>query len=131
MSEQSTVSGEQLDTLLVRLREACLFLIKADALGIGALATLATIFKLEGAQALLAASELNWVLRALGLLLTASLALWGFLVVLRVDQKQWVNVLVSWAGRILFLLLVMAHTLSLSYATGFVFGYLESMRLRL
>ena len=100
-------------------------------MGIGALATLATIFKLEGAQALLAASELNWVLRALGLLLTASLALWGFLVVLRVDQKQWVNVLVSWAGRILFLLLVMAHTLSLSYATGFVFGYLESMRLRL
>lgn len=130
MTSPYTISEDRFDKLFIRLREACLFLIKSDGLALAALATLASLLKLEGPQVLEAAASLIWVFKGLGFLLSASLGTWGLFVMLSASSDGKSNFIGYWVSSILFAALVLAHTGTLAYALGYLVSYLQHLSMR-
>ena len=119
------ITEDALDKLLIRYREACLFLIKSDGVALAALGTLASVFKLDGDRALEAAASITWVFRGLGFLLVASLSTWAIFVMTSVGTNAKRNVVAFWMCNALFAVLVLAHTGTISYSLGYLVGFLE------
>jgi len=127
VSQSAPVTEDAAEKLLVRLREGSLFLVKSDGVTLAALGTLASVFKIEGRQALEAAASLVWLLKALGFLLAGSLTVWGLLVMLAASSNDKSNSMLSRMGTFLFGALVFAHAIALVYSMGFLTSYLEHL----
>jgi hypothetical protein len=115
---------KELETLLARLRDACLFLLKGDVLALGALVTLISVFKLEPPQILGVASSYLWVLQSIGGLIVFGLLYEAFLTVAEggADKKQ--NQKIANAARITYGLFATFQCMVLFYVLGYLGGYL-------
>jgi hypothetical protein len=130
MSEVGANGEEATEKLLVRLREAYLFLVKSDAIVLAALSTLASVFKLEASQALEIAAKFPWVLKSVGILLASSLGFWALAVMASPSSDMEKNARIVGSNKLLFSALTFAHFAALLYTLGFIEGYLEIMHAR-
>lgn len=117
----------ELETLLVRLREACLFLIKGDVLALGALVTLISIFKLEPPQVLGMVSSYRWLLQAIGGLVGVGLLYEAFLTVEHGSADINKNQKIAIVARIAYFLFACLQIMVLIYVLGYLAGYLGAL----
>lgn len=116
-----------MDALLTRLHESARYLLKADALTLAGLVTLATMFKLEPGQILgLAASRL-WVIDYIVWLMVSLLVYEGLLIIIGRGGDSRTNARIGLLFRGLYALIVVAHVGALTFTLGYIDGFLQSL----
>lgn len=120
----------ELDSLLLRLRDAAIFLLKADALALGGMVTLVSVFKIEPPQALGVASSLVWALKFVVGLMIVTLCYEGFLTTAARGTDPSKNHSLSKIARISYFILIALHCMAMAYTLGFVASFLESLSKR-
>jgi hypothetical protein len=117
----------ELESLLSRLREAALFLVKGDALALGALFTLVSTFKLEPPQVLGVAMSYRWVLQAIGGLIALGLLYEAILTVSHGSDDLKKNQKIANLTRYMYFVFGLLQIFVLVWVLGFLAGYLGSM----
>lgn len=120
------MENADLEAGLKRITESVIFLLKADGLALGSLVTLASVFKLDPAQALGTATKLTWMLSGLAWLIAAGLGLLAVLTVVSRTEEGDDHRTSFNACRVLYVALVIGHLYGLVYGAGWIKGFLTA-----
>jgi hypothetical protein len=121
----------ELDALLTRLHESARYLLKADALALAGLVTLATMFKMEPGQILGFAASRLWVIDYIVWLMVSLLVYEGLLTTVGRGGDSKASAKISLLFRGLYALIVLAHIGALAFTLGYIDGFLQSLNARL
>ena len=120
------MNKSEFESLLARLQESARHLLKADALALAGLVTLASLFKLDPTQALDFATQRLWVIEFIVYLMVGLLVFEGFLVTLSREDNAREYKIFGRISRVVYGVLVVLHTGAMLYTLGYITGFLRS-----
>ena len=112
------------EALLTRLRDASIFLLKADALAFAGLVALIGSLKLERAEILASGARWGWVLDLVVGLIAAMLFFHATITISDRTKPATENLLYARMFRVFYVFLTMCHVAAMAWTLGYLEGYL-------